>query len=176
MYAFAKIILIILAFFAFFEGISAYSQAKSAFHQIYAAVWFAVFAISFGASGIISALTREAEAMAELKSFLQRIKNKATPKQATAGDSDKVAETVSKSAPKRSEVHPESENERKTNRQCPYCGAENPLEAKSCQTCTRILNRYIPCPKCKTDISHKPAECPGCGGRITWGATPDSTK
>lgn len=173
MYVFAKIVLIILAIIAFFEGVGAYSQAKAITHQMYAGIWFMVFSVSLGTAGIISALTREVEAMAELKVFLQRIKNRTSPKQAAAEPVDKVQKIAEPTAVK---PEPRKAQEQNVRRQCPYCGAETPAEAKSCPTCTRVLNPYVPCPKCKADISHKPSECPQCGSKITWRSASDSTK
>lgn len=174
MYVFAKVVLVILALIAIVEGIGAYSEAKSAFHQIYSAVWFAVFAISLGSAGIISALTRDAEVMSDLKAFLWRVKDKVSAKQATA-------EPLNKSQDK-SDHKPEtptqkvSSERRASTRECLHCGTEMSADAKSCPTCTRIMNPYIPCPKCKADISHRPSECPECGSKITWRSASDTTK
>jgi predicted RNA-binding Zn-ribbon protein involved in translation (DUF1610 family) len=173
MYVFAKIVLIVLAIIAFFEGVGAYSQAKAITHQMYAGLWFVVFSVSLGTAGIISALTREVEAMAELKSFLQRIKNRAAPKQAAA---EAVDETRVVAKPEQTKPVPGPGREQIASRQCPYCGADVQVDATNCSKCTRILNQYVPCPKCKTDISHRPSECPGCGSKINWRSASDSTK
>lgn len=174
MYVFAKVVLVILALIAIFEGIGAYNEAKSAFHQIYSAVWFAIFAISLGSAGIISALTREAEVMTELKAFLWRIKDKASAKEAAA-ESPNKAQNSSDPNPETPPQKVSSEPSAST-RGCLHCGTEMSADAKSCPTCTRIMNPYTPCPKCKADISHRPSECPECGSRITWRSASDTTK
>lgn len=56
MYTLAQIALGLLCVFSAFEGLTAYSHATSAFHQIYAVVWIVVLAVSLGAIGIISAV------------------------------------------------------------------------------------------------------------------------
>lgn len=175
MYVFAKVVLAILAFIALFEGVGAYSQAKSAFHQIYSAVWFAVFAISLGTAGIISALTREVEVMTELKTYFRRIKDKASAKR-TCAEPLNEAQKLLDAKPEDPVQKVSSEQEHISSRECLHCGTEMSAEAKSCPTCTRIMNPYTPCPRCKADISHRPSECPECDAKITWRSASVTTK
>jgi|GEM_PF-6155936 len=56
-YRFIQTVLVILSCYALLEGFSGFSNAQSSFHQIYATVWLAVFAISIGSVGIMNAVS-----------------------------------------------------------------------------------------------------------------------
>lgn len=175
MHSVIKIVLIALAFIAFSEGTGAYNQAKAITHQIYAGIWFIVFAVSLGSVGIISALTKDVGILAKLNEYFQRITSIASANQADTGEAEQAPAPEQEKATqeKPQQIH---EQKRETTRECPYCGADNLMDAKSCGACTRILKDYVPCPKCNADISHRPAECPGCGSQITWRNASDITK
>jgi len=51
---------------------------------------------------------------------------------------------------------------------CPYCGATNPTNAKSCTKCSRTLvgvfkESEYECPKCHSDVPQDAKFCPKCG-------------